>query len=220
MPSRAQLPHAIGSLVSVLAREQRKAWHRRIPLVVDRFPEFVVAAPGADDEEEELRAAEMQDDKTKLGIQLQPAGFRLRGEIVAPHLPDIIGNRRLRAGEVVPFQPRAAQLDTGLWRHEFWIVAIGGVQILQSALLRGAVVRHVPSSNWRKLVRRCALDAAGLFRGAPQIPAGDGAIGPPALAVLCDDLLAGKLALAEGVAEALADAVVVDRQDIGAAEAE
>jgi len=56
--------------------------------------------------------------------------------------------------------------------------------------------------------------------GAPHVPTGDGAIGAPALAECGQLARLGNFFLAVGNGESLLHAVVVDGQDVGAAEAE
>src|SRR5690348_1770001 len=74
-------------------------------------------------------------------------------------------------------------------------------------------------AGWRRdSVRRRA--AVADVDGAPEVPTGHGAVGRPADAAGGDVARRGQLALAEHRGEALADAVVVDRQHVGAAEPE
>src|SRR6266571_6015417 len=61
---------------------------------------------------------------------------------------------------------------------------------------------------------------AGALAGAPHIPAGDGAIGAPALAESEEFLGLGNVLFAVGDGPALPDAEVVDGENVGAAEAE
>ena len=81
---------------------------------------------------------------------------------------------------------------------------------------------------------RCVLNSGGNFTGgevagAPEVPAGDGAPGLPFFCAAVHDVgfgevhggdFVGGFEFAEGEGEAFADAVVVDGEDVGAAEAE
>src|ERR1700682_2180776 len=83
-------------------------------------------------------------------------------------------------------------------------------------------------TGFHLLLGFCLL-TVGQVAGAPEVPAGDVAPGLPAGGAFVDDVGFGEvgggyfvcwLELAEGEGEAFADAVVVNGQDVGAAEAE
>src|SRR5262249_52870230 len=77
----------------------------------DRFPKLVLVPPGADQQEIELGAASVQDDKAEVAAEIQPAGIAFAFQEPAGQCTDIGLDGCFASREVVPFQNRGWQYD-------------------------------------------------------------------------------------------------------------
>ena len=106
MPDRGEFPDAEGGLVSSLAREESKVCHRCTVLVEDGFPDFVVPAPRANDEEIEVAPAPVQDDEA------EAARFERALRQIGPcEAIDLLWHRLVLWSERLPLQDCAAGFD-------------------------------------------------------------------------------------------------------------
>jgi hypothetical protein len=168
MPHRRQFPNAVRALVLAVAGGEREIGHRIAVLVEDGLPQFVVVAPGADDQEIEILAAAMKQHEPK-AARFERGPF----EIGAGQARYVIGNGAIFGLDGVPLEDGAGRFDRVTGPDLLGRVAIAGADAgvgRENAGEVGGLESHGPMVLRGGEVRfLCAQDTSPSRVGAVQI---------------------------------------------------